>query len=284
MFTAPSHAFLLNGDAVDLENDEYLSEARERVAAFCCVSPTQIVFAYGSRVLHDGSLTLRELRPSCGDAGEAQHKLTAIVTARPVEAAVVPRGAGFYRCHLREIEERHRIYQMPREAAKVPRNVSPEAWIAAKTCVAFEDAVYITRSLDDLCTCATCPRMCAGTGYLYNWADDHHTMPQALSAPDYLDTLIAYTRDQLSDSSLAPCDGSAFPDHFLACMRSLLRMLFRVYAHAFCDHYSELCARGVGKDVTTMFKHFVFFVTEFSLVARDDMAPLRGLVHHFLAQ
>eukprot|EP00927_Polykrikos_kofoidii_P007031 TRINITY_DN12875_c0_g2_i1.p1 TRINITY_DN12875_c0_g2~~TRINITY_DN12875_c0_g2_i1.p1 ORF type:complete len:285 (+),score=46.49 TRINITY_DN12875_c0_g2_i1:168-1022(+) len=284
MFAAPSHAILLNGDTVDLENDEYLAEARERVAVLCGVSPTQIVFAYGTRVLHNGSMALRELRPSCDSAGEAQQKLTAVVTARPVEAAIVPRGAGFYRYQLRKIEERQRIYKMPRDAANVPQNVSVEAWIAAKTCTVFEDVVRITRSLDDLCTCATCPRMCAGVGCVYNWADDRHSTPRPLSAPDYLDALITHAQIQLSDTSLVPGDGSDFPERFVVCMGSLLRLLFRAYAHACCDHYSALSARGEANDVTTMFKHFVFFVTEFNLVTRDDMAPLRGLVDHFLSR
>ena len=54
--------------------------------------------------------------------------------------------------------------------------------------------------------------------------------------------------------------------------------LFRVYAHLYHSHFKIICALQAEKHLNTIFKHFVYFAVEFSLISSEEMMPLRELV------
>lgn len=101
--------------------------------------------------------------------------------------------------------------------------------------------------------------------------------------------------------------GVPFPDNFQVTVKSILRRLFRVYAHIYNHHFAQICALSLeGKDfvrcfdfcslsnhqsrpflflslslhaahLNTSYRHFLLFINEFNLVDTKELAPLAEL-------
>lgn len=72
--------------------------------------------------------------------------------------------------------------------------------------------------------------------------------------------------------------GVPFPKNFLSIAKTILKRLFRVYAHIYHQHFSEIVQLGEEAHLNTSFKHFIFFVQEFSLIDKRELAPLQELI------
>lgn len=72
--------------------------------------------------------------------------------------------------------------------------------------------------------------------------------------------------------------GVPFPKNFLTIAKTILKRLFRVYAHIYHQHFSEIVQLGEEAHLNTSFKHFIFFVQEFSLIDKRELAPLQELI------
>ncbi|XP_033111305.1 uncharacterized protein LOC117112339 [Anneissia japonica] len=69
-----------------------------------------------------------------------------------------------------------------------------------------------------------------------------------------------------------------FPKNFLTIAKTILKRLFRVYAHIYHQHFQEVVRLGEEAHLNTSFKHFIFFVQEFNLIDRKELAPLQELI------
>lgn len=54
--------------------------------------------------------------------------------------------------------------------------------------------------------------------------------------------------------------GVPFPKNFLGMAKTILKRLFRVYAHIYHQHFPEVVQLGEEAHLNTSFKHFIFFV------------------------
>lgn len=54
--------------------------------------------------------------------------------------------------------------------------------------------------------------------------------------------------------------GVPFPKNFLSMAKTILKRLFRVYAHIYHQHFPEVVQLGEEAHLNTSFKHFIFFV------------------------
>lgn len=54
--------------------------------------------------------------------------------------------------------------------------------------------------------------------------------------------------------------GVPFPKNFLVMAKTILKRLFRVYAHIYHQHFPEVVQLGEEAHLNTSFKHFIFFV------------------------
>lgn len=54
--------------------------------------------------------------------------------------------------------------------------------------------------------------------------------------------------------------GVPFPKNFLSIAKTILKRLFRVYAHIYHQHFPEVVQLGEEAHLNTSFKHFIFFV------------------------
>ena len=76
----------------------------------------------------------------------------------------------------------------------------------------------------------------------YHWADGNQVKkPIKCSAPKYIDFLMTWVQDQLDDEALFPSKiGVPFPNNFLTNAKTILKRLFRVYAHVYHQHFKVL--------------------------------------------
>ena len=54
--------------------------------------------------------------------------------------------------------------------------------------------------------------------------------------------------------------GVAFPKNFLTIAKTILKRLFRVYAHIYHAHFSDIISLSEEAHLNTSFKHFIFFI------------------------
>lgn len=78
--------------------------------------------------------------------------------------------------------------------------------------------------------------------------------------------------------------GVPFPKNFLSMAKTILKRLFRVYAHIYHQHFPEVVQLGEEAHLNTSFKHFIFFVQEFNLIERRELAPLQELIDKLTAK
>ena len=58
-------------------------------------------------------------------------------------------------------------------------------------------------------------------------------------------------------------------------------MLLRVYAHMYHMHFQRFIELQAEAHLNTSFKHFIFFVQEFNLIDKKELAPLEELIETF---
>ncbi|GCC16803.1 hypothetical protein chiPu_0017356 [Chiloscyllium punctatum] len=116
--------------------------------------------------------------------------------------------------------------------------------------------------------------------YEYHWADGTNIKkPIKCSAPKYIDYLMTWVQDQLDDETLFPSKiGVPFPRNFMSVAKTILKRLFRVYAHIYHQHFDSVIQLQEEAHLNTSFKHFIFFIQEFNLIDRKELAPLQELI------
>jgi len=173
-----------------------------------------------------------------------------------------------------------------REAVKLPKGEDEEEWIAANVCDFFNAQQFLFDMVQEHCTERTCEVMSAGPKFEYRWADDDRVkVPISVSAPEYVGLLFRWIEKQIDDERVFPkARGAQFPKDFKKKAKKICTRLFRVYAHLYHSHFKIICALSAEKHLNTIFKHFVYFAVEFSLISHEEMLPLRELVDGILAK
>ncbi|TRZ12338.1 hypothetical protein HGM15179_014758 [Zosterops borbonicus] len=167
-----------------------------------------------------------------------------------------------------------------RQAVMLPDGEDLNEWIAVNTVDFFNQINMLYGTITEFCTESSCPVMSAGPRYEYHWADGTNIKkPIKCSAPKYIDYLMTWVQDQLDDETLFPSKiGVPFPKNFMSVAKTILKRLFRVYAHIYHQHFDSVMRLQEEAHLNTSFKHFIFFVQEFSLIDRRELAPLHELI------
>nr|CCX34990.1 Mob as tumor suppressor [Blattella germanica] len=173
-----------------------------------------------------------------------------------------------------------------RLAVMLPEGEDLNEWVAVNTVDFFNQINMLYGTITEFCTEESCPIMSAGPKYEYHWADGLTVKkPIKCSAPKYIDYLMTWVQDQLDDETLFPSKiGVPFPKNFLSIAKTILKRLFRVYAHIYHQHFPEVVQLGEEAHLNTSFKHFIFFVQEFNLIDRRELAPLQELIEKLTAK
>jgi len=72
--------------------------------------------------------------------------------------------------------------------------------------------------------------------------------------------------------------GVPFPRNFLSVAKTILKRLFRVYAHIYHQHRDDVKRLDEEAHLNTSFKHFIFFIEEFNLIDKKELTPLQDLI------
>lgn len=68
--------------------------------------------------------------------------------------------------------------------------------------------------------------------------------------------------------------GVPFPKNFQQVCNKILTRLFRVFVHVYIHHFDSILSMGAEAHVNTCYKHFYYFIREFSLVDQRELEPL----------
>lgn len=171
-----------------------------------------------------------------------------------------------------------------REAVKLPVGEDLNEWLAVNTLDFFNHAHVLYSTLTEFCTPSTCPTMSAGSKFEYRWADGVTIKkPIVVSAQKYVDYLMDWIEAQLEDEAIFPQKlGNPFPPNFQNVVKTILKRLFRVYAHIYHSHFQTIVNLREEAHLNTCFKHFVLFTSEFGLVEKAELAALEDIVESIL--
>uniref|UniRef100_A0AC35TKV1 Mob1/phocein family protein n=1 Tax=Rhabditophanes sp. KR3021 TaxID=114890 RepID=A0AC35TKV1_9BILA len=165
-----------------------------------------------------------------------------------------------------------------KDAVKLPESEDLHEWIAVNIVDLFNQINMLYGTISEKCTSDSCPKMSAGCKYEYYWSDGDQSIN--FPAPQYIDYLLTWVQDQLDDENIFPSlIGKQFPVNFLHISATIMKRLFRIYAHIYYEHLDYIKQLNAVEHLNTSFKHFILFVQEFSLINEKQLAPLADLIH-----
>lgn len=167
------------------------------------------------------------------------------------------------------------------QAVKLPRDEDLNEWLAVHVVDFYNQINMLYGTITEFCSQATCPRMIATQEYEYLWQDPTlgSSKPRSMSAPEYVENLMSWIQQFFDDDKIFPTKvGQPFPLQFGALVKTMMKRMFRIYAHIYCHHFDEITELGLQTHLNTSLKHFVLFVDEFDLVQQKDFGPLEEMV------
>lgn len=165
-------------------------------------------------------------------------------------------------------------------AVVLPKGEDKKEWLAVNTVDFFNEISLLYGTITEYCTPTSCPKMQAGAQYEYLWADGVKVKtPVQVSAPEYVDLLMAWVEKQLNDELVFPLQiGTPFPKDFEEVIKTIFKRLFRIYAHIYHHHFQKIVGLGAEAHLNTCFKHFIYFVAEFELIRQNELLPMKELI------
>jgi len=172
-----------------------------------------------------------------------------------------------------------------KKTVRLPEGEDINEWIAVNTVHFYNAANMIYGTCAEFCTDESCKTMSAGRNE-YLWKDNNqYKKPTRVPAPVYIDLLLNWVNDQISNPELFPVDEYAkFPRNFMSTAKDIYKRLFRLYAHIYYSHFEKISSIGAKAHLNTCFKHFIFFVLEHKLMEDKEMAPLKNFIDKFKDQ
>ncbi|CAD6192796.1 unnamed protein product [Caenorhabditis auriculariae] len=130
------------------------------------------------------------------------------------------------------------------------------------------------------CNEKTCPVMSArGKEYFWTQGDLLLSTP----APTYIDYALTWCQLQLEDENIFPSHiGKGFPPHYDQVCETIMRRLFRVYAHVYHAHTNVFRSLKAIAHLNTSFKQFILFASQFQLIPREELQPLMPLIEELV--
>jgi len=161
----------------------------------------------------------------------------------------------------------------------LPPGEDRNEWIAVNIVDFFNQISMLYGTITEFCTVESCPKMSASAKYEYYWADAAKKKPMQHPAPLYVDYLMTWVQDQLDDENVFPSHiGKPFPSNFPQVAKTIMKRLFRVYAHIYHEHFQTIEHLKAIEHLNTSFKHFILFVHQFDLIESKELAPLQDLI------
>lgn len=163
-----------------------------------------------------------------------------------------------------------------RSVVRLPPGENIDDWIAVHVVDFFNRINLIYGTMAERCSETTCPVMAGGPRYEYRWQDERqYRRPAKLPAPRYMALLMDWIESLINDEDVFPTRvGVPFPKNFQQVCNKILTRLFRVFVHVYIHHFDSILSMGAEAHVNTCYKHFYYFIREFSLVDQRELEPL----------
>nr|CCA14045.1 conserved hypothetical protein [Albugo laibachii Nc14] len=176
------------------------------------------------------------------------------------------------------------------ECVQLPEGYTLEEWVSVHVPDFYNDVNLLYGTISEFCTTQKCPKMSAGPCYTYLWAEPRDNSggvrgPTSLPASEYVSRLLAWVRYEVSNAAVFPENGRfdeiAQNKSFMDLCRTIMKRLFRVYAHLYHSHIENFVALCAETHLNFCFKRFLFFVKLFQLVEEKELHALRRLIDTF---
>ncbi|XP_046375593.1 MOB kinase activator 3B-like [Haliotis rufescens] len=166
-----------------------------------------------------------------------------------------------------------------KEVVRLPQGEDMNDWIAVHVVDFFNRINLLYGTICEHCTEQTCPTMSGGPKYEYFWSDGlNYKKATALPASRYIALLMEWIETQINDENIFPVSAETqFPRNYIQVVKKILSRLFRVFVHVYIHHFDKLVAIGAEAHVNTCYKHFYYFVNEYTLVDKKELEPLREM-------
>lgn len=169
------------------------------------------------------------------------------------------------------------------EAIKLPGSKMLNEWLAFHVQDLFKHVNKACGTLTQFCTPQTCPKMTAGPKFQWVWTDE--TGVCEVTAPQYTDAILTWLQIQLDDDELFPNKlGPSFPADFHDQVKLMMYKMFILYAHIYHHHFSDMQSMDAEAHLNTAFKYFIYFSREFSLIADEELEPMKELIRAIFAK
>lgn len=166
------------------------------------------------------------------------------------------------------------------KAVKLPLGEERNDWIANNLFDFYKQIAMLYRTIVDVCTTQTCPKMIAGERFEYLWSIDGKE-PKNISATNYIQHTLDWVEEQLDDEELFPTSSDKdFPSTFLETCEAISRRLLRIFAHICIHHLNDARQLKEEAHMNTSLKHFIHFVQEYNLIIDSELDPLRDYLHN----
>lgn len=177
-----------------------------------------------------------------------------------------------------------------REEVKLPKGQDVNDWIAKHLSELINEVSMLFSLMTEFCTEKSCPKMTAGNGYKYLWSEEIENekgekkiVTYDLPATSYINNLISWIKSCIDDTDLFPVSPNAsYPPNFISIVKSMMKRLFRFYAHIYYHHLHHFEQLKVDAVLNTSFRHFIYLALEFQLVTPDQIEPLRDYIEFIL--
>ncbi|XP_043108121.1 MOB kinase activator 3C isoform X1 [Puntigrus tetrazona] len=166
-----------------------------------------------------------------------------------------------------------------RKVVQLPDGESINDWIAVHVVDFFNRINLIYGTVSEFCTEKSCPIMSGGPRYEYRWQDgDQYKRPTKLPALIYMNLLMNWIESLINNEDIFPTRvGVPFPKNFQQVCKKILSRLFRVFVHVYIHHFDMICSMGAEAHINTCYKHYYYFISEFSLIDHSELEPLVSL-------
>jgi len=118
--------------------------------------------------------------------------------------------------------------------------------------------------------------MSAGARFMYLWRDPNskkYKKATEVPAPEYIALSMDKLENILNDPNIFTTGGD-YPKDFRKIVKDMSKKIFRIYAHIFHHHYTEVQNQKMETNFQFAFKHFVIFAMEFRLLNEKELEPM----------
>lgn len=160
-----------------------------------------------------------------------------------------------------------------KEIVKLPSGESLDEWVAAYAHDFFIQLRLVYDVFSEFCTADTCPTMSAGDSYQYVWTVGKES--KSLPASEYISKFFDWAESIFNNPKIFPDLNGTFPKDFVEIVaKTLFKRMFRVFAHLFYSHLSEMEQLEILPEITNLFTHFSLFAKEYELITKTEFEPM----------